>query len=235
MEVAGGFEAVAGRAAGDEDGLHGDDLLAGSDHPRYLAQFGLSTIESPYFICYRPDMVDPLSEVIILLRPRAVFTKGISGAGRWGVRYSDFGHPSFCTVIEGDCRLAVDGQDALTLDRRRLRAAADDARLHLVRLRAGPARDRRPPAHAARRKARFATARPTARRACACSAVTSCSIRDDAGLLVSLLPTPVACARGRTAFDPGALSQRGNAASSVRGATWCSAAWSRSCWSRRCG
>lgn len=60
-------------------------------------------------------MVDPLSEIIILLRPRTVFTKGITGAGRWGVRYSDFGHPSFCTVIEGDCRLAVDGQDALTL------------------------------------------------------------------------------------------------------------------------
>lgn len=60
-------------------------------------------------------MVDPLSEIIVLLRPRAVFTKGITGAGRWGVRYSDFGHPSFCTVIEGDCRLSVDGQDALTL------------------------------------------------------------------------------------------------------------------------
>ncbi|PWK68455.1 AraC family transcriptional regulator [Aminobacter sp. AP02] len=61
-------------------------------------------------------MVDPLSEVITLLRPRAVFTKGISGAGRWGVRYSDFGHPSFCVVIEGSCRLAVEGQDALILE-----------------------------------------------------------------------------------------------------------------------
>lgn len=60
-------------------------------------------------------MADPLSEVITLLRPRTVFTKGISGAGRWGVRYSDFGQPSFCTVIDGSCRLAVDGQDALTL------------------------------------------------------------------------------------------------------------------------
>jgi AraC-like DNA-binding protein len=60
-------------------------------------------------------MIDPLSEVIALLRPRAVFAKGISGAGRWGVRYSDFGQPSFCTVIEGRCRLAVDGQDAITL------------------------------------------------------------------------------------------------------------------------
>lgn len=61
-------------------------------------------------------MVDPLSEVITLLRPHAVFTKGISGAGRWGVRYMDFGHPSFCVVIEGACRLAVDGQEVLTLE-----------------------------------------------------------------------------------------------------------------------
>ena len=61
-------------------------------------------------------MVDPLSEVITLLRPRTVFSKGISGAGRWGVRYSDFGQPSFCAVLEGRCLLAVVGEDALTLE-----------------------------------------------------------------------------------------------------------------------
>jgi AraC-like DNA-binding protein len=61
-------------------------------------------------------MVDPLSEVIGLLRPHAVFTKGISGAGRWGVRYADFGHPSFAIVIEGSCRLAVDGLAELILE-----------------------------------------------------------------------------------------------------------------------
>ena len=61
-------------------------------------------------------MNDPLSEVIALLQPRAVFSKRISGAGRWGVRYSDFGQPSFCVVLEGSCRLAVDGQCALTLE-----------------------------------------------------------------------------------------------------------------------
>jgi AraC-like DNA-binding protein len=54
--------------------------------------------------------------VIALLQPRAVFSKRISGAGRWGVRYSDFGHPSFCVVLEGSCRLAVDGQRPLTLE-----------------------------------------------------------------------------------------------------------------------
>lgn len=61
-------------------------------------------------------MLDPLSDVIGLLRPRAVFTKGISGAGRWGVRYSSFGHPSFCVVTEGGCRLAVEGEEELTLE-----------------------------------------------------------------------------------------------------------------------
>lgn len=60
-------------------------------------------------------MTDPLTEVVHLLRPHAVFTKGISGAGRWGVRYTDFGHPSFAIVLEGTCRLAVDGQPELAL------------------------------------------------------------------------------------------------------------------------
>jgi AraC-like DNA-binding protein len=60
--------------------------------------------------------LDPLSQVIALLRPRAVFAKGISGAGRWGVSYSTFGHPSFCAVLEGRCRLTVEGHAPLTLE-----------------------------------------------------------------------------------------------------------------------
>jgi AraC-like DNA-binding protein len=61
-------------------------------------------------------MIDPLTAVINLLRPRTVFSKEISGAGRWGVRYADFGQPSFCAVLEGSCLLAVDGEQALTLE-----------------------------------------------------------------------------------------------------------------------
>ncbi|HEY2517830.1 MAG TPA: cupin domain-containing protein, partial [Polyangiaceae bacterium] len=61
-------------------------------------------------------MNDPLSEVIALLQPRAVFSKRISGAGRWGVRYSEFGQPSFCAVLEGSCRLVVDGHRALAIE-----------------------------------------------------------------------------------------------------------------------
>ena len=71
---------------------------------------------SPYFIGDRPEMNDPLSEVITLLQPRGVFSRRISGAGRWGVRYSAFGQPSFCAVLEGSCRLTVDGHRPLTLE-----------------------------------------------------------------------------------------------------------------------
>jgi len=60
-------------------------------------------------------MVDPLADFIALLRPRAVFSKVISGAGRWAVRYSSFGRPSFCAVLEGSCLLAVDGHPTITL------------------------------------------------------------------------------------------------------------------------
>jgi AraC-like DNA-binding protein len=61
-------------------------------------------------------MIDPLSEVIALLRPRTVFSKGISGAGRWAVRYAEFGQPSFAAVVDGRCRLAVDGEAPVTLE-----------------------------------------------------------------------------------------------------------------------
>jgi AraC-like DNA-binding protein len=61
-------------------------------------------------------MSDPLSEVIALLRPRTVFSKRISGAGRWAVRYDAYGEPSFATVLEGACRLVVDGHDEITLE-----------------------------------------------------------------------------------------------------------------------
>src|SRR3954464_14373598 len=61
-------------------------------------------------------MTDPLSDVIALLQPRTVLSKCISGAGRWGVRYSKFGQPSFCAVLEGSCRLAVDGQRVVVLE-----------------------------------------------------------------------------------------------------------------------
>ncbi|HWK49355.1 MAG TPA: AraC family transcriptional regulator [Steroidobacter sp.] len=60
-------------------------------------------------------MSDPLSEVVQLLHPRAVFANLITGKGNWAVRYSEGGHPGFCIVLEGSSRLAVDGYEAITI------------------------------------------------------------------------------------------------------------------------
>src|SRR5688572_31866031 len=90
--------------------------LGESRCPRWSKRAGRSTIRRPDFIGDRPAMSDPLSQVIALLQPRTVFSKRISGAGRWGVRYSDYGQPSFCAVLDGRCRLAVDGHPALALE-----------------------------------------------------------------------------------------------------------------------
>src|SRR5262245_21422190 len=73
-------------------------------------------MESPGLVCYSPDVSDPLSEVIALLQPPAVFSRRTTPPGPWGVRFSSFGQPSLCAVIEGGCRLAVDGHRPLTLD-----------------------------------------------------------------------------------------------------------------------
>lgn len=58
---------------------------------------------------------DPLAEVIALLQPRSAYSRTIEGAGRWAVRYGAFGLPSFCVVLEGSCRLAVQGQAEVEL------------------------------------------------------------------------------------------------------------------------
>jgi AraC-like DNA-binding protein len=61
-------------------------------------------------------MVDPLAEVVALLRPRAPFTKVVSGAGRWGVRRTEYGQPFYCVILEGLARLSIDGQELTTLE-----------------------------------------------------------------------------------------------------------------------
>lgn len=60
-------------------------------------------------------MSDPLAQVIALLRPQAVFSKGISAAGRWTVEYVDFGRPAFAAMTLGQCRLSVEGEDPVVV------------------------------------------------------------------------------------------------------------------------
>lgn len=59
--------------------------------------------------------MDPLTDIVTLLRPRAVFSKPITGKGRWGVRYESQGTPSFCIVQTGRCWLTLGTQEPLLL------------------------------------------------------------------------------------------------------------------------
>ena len=61
-------------------------------------------------------MDDPLSQVIGLLHPRAAFANVIAGKGEWAVRFAEYGRPGFCIVLEGSCRLAVDGHAPLSIE-----------------------------------------------------------------------------------------------------------------------
>lgn len=61
----------------------------------------------------RPEMSDPLAQVVGLLKPDLSFSKLIEGAGAWRVRRSEQGRPFFCAVLDGTVRLDVHGQAPL--------------------------------------------------------------------------------------------------------------------------
>lgn len=65
--------------------------------------------EKSIFLSRESRLTDPLAEVVTLLQPTARFSKHIIGAGQWQSRRSDAGQPFYCVVLEGDCRLALDG------------------------------------------------------------------------------------------------------------------------------
>lgn len=61
--------------------------------------------------------MDPLTNIIALLRPHAAFSKPITGRGTWGVHYAAYAAPSFCIVLEGQCWLTVEGETSQRLER----------------------------------------------------------------------------------------------------------------------
>lgn len=52
--------------------------------------------------------MDPLSDVIALLRPSAAVSKPIVGRGRWGVRYVAHNAPGFTIILNGQCWISLD-------------------------------------------------------------------------------------------------------------------------------
>ena len=61
-------------------------------------------------------MIDPLAEVVALLQPTTPYSKIVEGAGQWRVRRADLDQPFYCAMLDGACRLTVDGQAAVTLE-----------------------------------------------------------------------------------------------------------------------
>ncbi|MFG1359035.1 AraC family transcriptional regulator [Xanthobacter pseudotagetidis] len=53
--------------------------------------------------------MDPLSDIVSLLRPSAAVSKPISGRGRWGVRYQAHDAPGFAIVLSGTAWLGLAG------------------------------------------------------------------------------------------------------------------------------
>jgi AraC-like DNA-binding protein len=61
------------------------------------------------------DGLGPVETMVSLLRPKAVDSKIISGAGEWSVREVRYADPAFCVMLEGSCVLRLDGHDPLEL------------------------------------------------------------------------------------------------------------------------
>lgn len=61
--------------------------------------------------------MDPLSDLVSLLRPHAALSKPISGRGRWGVRYPAYDAPGFALMLQGRCWLEVAGGAPIALER----------------------------------------------------------------------------------------------------------------------
>ena len=59
--------------------------------------------------------MDPLSDIIALLRPHTAISKPITGRGRWGIRYAAHDAPGFTIILQGECWIAFDGQEAIKL------------------------------------------------------------------------------------------------------------------------
>jgi AraC-like DNA-binding protein len=59
--------------------------------------------------------MDPLSDIISLLRPAAAVSKPITGRGHWGVRYRAHDAPGFTIILSGQAWLTFEGEAPLQI------------------------------------------------------------------------------------------------------------------------
>ncbi len=65
---------------------------------------------------YGSSDVDPLSDIIALLRPSTAMSKPITGRGRWGVRYAAHEAPGFTIILKGACWIAFEDEQPWRLE-----------------------------------------------------------------------------------------------------------------------
>lgn len=65
----------------------------------------------PYFCFCRPAPMDPLSDVLALLKPRSYMFRGFDAAGDWSLRFPPNDGIRCYAVVSGTCWLIVDGMD----------------------------------------------------------------------------------------------------------------------------
>ncbi|MDD5723379.1 MAG: cupin domain-containing protein [Syntrophales bacterium] len=54
---------------------------------------------------------DPLSEVLMLLNPRAAFSSSLETGGDWAIQFNGYASVKFCAVTRGSCWLNADSLD----------------------------------------------------------------------------------------------------------------------------
>jgi len=59
--------------------------------------------------------MDPLSDIIALVRPRAAIAKRITGRGQWGVRYRSYDAPGFTLVLTGEAWVTLGDREPLRI------------------------------------------------------------------------------------------------------------------------
>jgi len=66
----------------------------------------------PIYCRDRPDFaVDPLSDVLSLLKPRSYISAGLDAGGDWAIRFDAPKGVKFNAIVRGTCWVAVDGDD----------------------------------------------------------------------------------------------------------------------------
>ena len=61
--------------------------------------------------------MEPLSDIIALLRPHAAVSKPITARGEWGIAYAAYDDPGFALVLEGTCWLTLEAREPVRLVR----------------------------------------------------------------------------------------------------------------------